>query len=472
MGAGMPESDDTGQAAEPTSRLGSSAAGQAAGGSATAGDPAESVGASASAQSGSRWRALPLRPMRRWHAYRERQLELLAESNRLQREQTEAARQPAPGPSPAQAGDPGVAGPPEPSAEMTAAARRAAGVHISSPFFIGFVGALGVLTAYLLVTNLARLTMVFTVVIVALFLTLVLNPIVEAFVRHGAPRGFSVGAVFLGLLGVVAFLGFLVIPPVVSEIGIFVERAPRYVQELNDRPWFADLDEQYNITTRLEEEVENRLSDTAFISTVFGGVLGAAGWIAAGTVGVFSTLILTLYFLAAFPNVKDAAYKIVPASRRPRVIALAEEMMRRVGGYALGQILVASINAFCSWIMMMILNIPYAIVLAVVVGILGLIPLVGATLGAVIVALVALFQTPTLALVVIGYFLIYQQVENYLVVPKVMQRTVSVPGAVTVVAVLAGGTMLGVMGALLAIPVAAGLLLLYEEVVVPRQSKL
>ena len=123
--------------------------------------------------------------------------------------------------------------------------------------------------------------------------------------------------------------------------------------------------------------------------------------------------------------------------------------------------------------MMQILGIPYAAILAVTVGLLGLIPLIGATLGAIIVALgAAVSASPTLALVVLVYYVVYQQVENYWIVPRIMKRTVSVPGAVTVIAVLAGGTLLGMLGALIAIPVAAGLLLIYEEVLVPRQERL
>ena len=131
----------------------------------------------------------------------------------------------------------------------------------------------------------------------------------------------------------------------------------------------------------------------------------------------------------------------------------------------------ATLNGIFSFIMMSIVGIPYAAVLAVSVGILGLIPMVGATLGAVLVVIVALFQSGTAALIVAVYYVVYQQIENYVVSPRIMQRTVSVPGAVTVVAALAGGTLLGVVGALMAIPVAAGLLLLYQEVLLPRQQQ-
>jgi len=187
-------------------------------------------------------------------------------------------------------------------------------------------------------------------------------------------------------------------------------------------------------------------------------------------VSVFTVLVLTLYFLSSLPTIKRAAYAMVPASRRPRVAILAEEIMRRVGSYAIGQVLVATINACCSYLMMKIVGIPYAAVLAVVVGLLGLIPMVGATLGALVVALVALFGDPVRALIALTYFLVYQQIENYLISPRIMQRTVSVPGAVTIIAAMVGGALAGVLGALLAIPTAAGLLLLYEEVLVPRQA--
>ncbi|HRA44651.1 MAG TPA: AI-2E family transporter, partial [Phycicoccus sp.] len=151
--------------------------------------------------------------------------------------------------------------------------------------------------------------------------------------------------------------------------------------------------------------------------------------------------------------------------------SLSEEIMRRVGSYAIGQVAIATVNAIASWVMMTILDIPYAAVLAVAVGFLGLIPMVGATLGAAVVSTVAFFDEPRKAVIAIIYYVIYQQIENYLFVPRIMQRTVSVPGAVTVVAALTGGTLLGMLGALLAIPAAAGLLLLYEEVLVPRQQR-
>lgn len=222
---------------------------------------------------------------------------------------------------------------------------------------------------------------------------------------------------------------------------------------------------------RAQEEFTKRVQDGSLIGQLFGGVLGAGRMLINGIFQFFTILILTLYFLSALPRIKQAAYAAVPASRRPRIVSLSEEIMRRAGAYAAGQGLVATINGVCSFIMMSIVGIPYAAVLAVVVGLLGLIPMVGATIGAVVVGMIAFLNEPRHALIVAIYYIVYQQLENYVVVPRIMTSTVSVPGALTVVAALAGGTLLGVIGALLAIPVAAGLLLLYEEVLLPRQAQ-
>ena len=205
------------------------------------------------------------------------------------------------------------------------------------------------------------------------------------------------------------------------------------------------------------------MTDQQFLEGVLGGILGAGRAVLNGVFQVFTVLVLTLYFLSSLPRAKHAAYALVPSTRRIRVESLSEEIMRRTGSYAIGQVVIATLNAVLSWVMMRIVGIPYAAVLAVTVGLLGLIPMIGATLGAAVVCIVAFFDEPKKALIALIYYLVYQQFENYVVAPRVMQRTVSVPGPVTIVAALAGAALLGVLGALLAIPVAAGLLLLYEE---------
>jgi len=340
-----------------------------------------------------------------------------------------------------------------------------------SPFYLGFVGAIGVLVAYGLVTLVTRLSTVLTLLTVALFLALGLDPIVEWLRTRGLARQWAVVVVFFGVI--VVFIGVvsLLVPPVVQEATQLAGQAPDLTQQLLRNPRLRALDDQYGLVSRVERELQTRLTSGQLWTTVFGGVLGAGKAVASGFFSAFTVLILTLYFLASLPLVKASAYRMVPRSRRQRVTLLSEEISRRVGGYFMGQITVATINGACSYVMMKVLGIPYAAVLAVAVGILGLVPMVGAILGAVLVVVVALFHSTTAALIVTVYYVIYQQLENYFISPKIMQRTVAVPGAVTVIAALAGGTLLGVLGALMAIPVAAGLLLVYQQVLVPRQEQ-
>jgi predicted PurR-regulated permease PerM len=357
---------------------------------------------------------------------------------------------------------------PEPRGAFGRAGRP---LNRQSPFYVGFVGAIGVLAAYGLWQAVSSLGTVLTLLTVAFFLTLSLNPVVELLVRRGLRRGGAVAAVFAMVVGVFVLLGFVVVPPVAQQATELAQSAPGYVNDVLSSPRVRDIDQHYHVVEKIQEEIDKRLTDGDFMSQVAGGVLGAGRVVAEGVLSTLTVLVLTLYFLSSLPTLKQAAYAVVPASRRPRVISLSEEIMRRVGSYAIGQVVVAAVNAFCAWIMMSIVGIPYAAVLAVAVGFLGLVPMVGATLGAVLVAVVALFDDPKKAVIALVYFVIYQQTENYLVAPRIMQRTVSVPGAVPIVAALIGGTLLGMLGALLAIPAAAGLLLLYDEVLVPRQRR-
>lgn len=340
-----------------------------------------------------------------------------------------------------------------------------------SPFYIGFVGAIGILTAYELWRLVSSLGTVFTLIAVAFFLTLSLDPVVGLLVRRGLRRGVSVSIVFALVVLVFVLIGLVVVPPVSQQATDLVNRAPSLVNDVLNAQWVRDLDRNYQVLGRLQTEFNSRITDSTFLSQVAGGLLGAGQIIASGIFSTLTVLVLTLYFLVSLPSLKQAAYAVVPASRRPRVISLSEEIMRRVGSYAISQVAVAAFNAFCSYIMMSLVQIPYAAVLAVGVGVLGLVPMIGATLGASLVAFVALFDDPKKAVIALVYFIVYQQLENYLLAPRIMQRTVSVPGAVTVVAALAGGALLGMVGALIAIPTAAGLLLLYDEVLVPRQRR-
>jgi predicted PurR-regulated permease PerM len=419
-------------------------------------------------------------PVTRWGDFRRRQLAALEESNRIAARSRDAAdgdddESPVPAGvdtlRDADAGAPaGAVRPPSSGAEATyGVVGRPLNRH--SPFYVGFLGATGALLAIGLWGLVGRLSTTLTLLIVSIFLALALNPIVDTLVARGMQRSGAVAVVFAGVLVAFGLVAALVIPPVVVQSAELAQQAPSYVENALGSPWVREIDKSYDVIDKVQAELQARMTDQQFLEGVLGGLLGAGKAVLNGVFQVFTVLVLTLYFLSSLPRAKQAAYLMVPATRRFRVESLSEEIMRRTGSYAIGQVVIATLNAVLSYVMMRIVGIPYAAVLAVTVGLLGLIPMIGATLGAAVVCIVAFFDEPRKALIALVYYLIYQQLENYVVAPRVMQHTVSVPGPVTIVAALAGAALLGVLGALLAIPVAAGLLLLYEEVLVPRQRR-
>jgi predicted PurR-regulated permease PerM len=342
----------------------------------------------------------------------------------------------------------------------------------NGPLYIGFVGAIGALLAWNLLKLVADLSSVLTLVGIAAFLAIGLDPLVRFLQRRGLSRGLAVTAVFFGLLAVFAGFSAAVVPTIVSQATALTNQTPDLIENLLKTKFIRDLDANYGVIQKASDELQTKISDGGTVLQLFGGVLGAGKAVLSGFVSTFTVLVLTLYFLASLHGIAEAGYRLVPASRRPRVRALGDEIIRRIGGYVAGQVAVATINGVCTFILLTILGVPYAIVLSIAVAILGVIPLVGATLGAVVVVIVGLFQSWQIAVIIAVYYLLYQQLENYVIAPRIMSRTVSVPGAVALIAALAGAGLLGVLGALIAIPIAAAILLIVQEVTIPRQDRM
>ncbi|WP_432557889.1 AI-2E family transporter [Granulicoccus sp. GXG6511] len=338
-----------------------------------------------------------------------------------------------------------------------------------SPFAIGFFGALGALVAITLVTILGQIQSILVLVVLSLFISLGLNPAVETLNRRGLRRGFSVGLVAIAALAVVVLAGWAVVPVFTVQITQLFTSAPDLLVELRNNPQIAELDRQYGIIQRATEFFTSQ----GLLNSVFGGLLGAGRLLANAVFSLIVTAVLTLYFLASLPAIKETIYRLAPASRRARVRYLADEMFRRIGGYLSGMFLVVTTSGTCSFIFMMVIGLAnYALALAVMVALFAFIPLVGSNLSMILVSLVALTTIgPWAAVATIVYFLIYQQFEAYVIQPRVMKRQVDVPGVLVIVAALAGGTLLGIVGALMAIPTAAALLLLYREVLLPRLDR-
>jgi predicted PurR-regulated permease PerM len=335
-----------------------------------------------------------------------------------------------------------------------------------SPFRIGFAGALGVGTAYLLYQAVVSARSVLVLVIVAAFLAIGLNPIVSRLERTGMRRGAAVAIVFVALLAFFALFGYAVLPPVITQVANFVEALPTYVRDLQGNPTIKDLDGRFGVLQKLNDYV----TTGDFGTRIAGNVVSVTQQIAGLVLKALTILILTLYFLSSFNAIKHTAYRLVPRSRRARVSLIGDEILGRVGGYVAGAVVVALIAGVTSLIWVSALGVPYPLALALIVTLTDVIPLIGATIGAVVVTAVAFFVSLPVGIATGIFFLVYQQLENYLVYPRVMSRSVDVNPAAAIVGALIGGTLLGFVGALLAVPATAAIQLILREVLVPRQD--
>lgn len=334
------------------------------------------------------------------------------------------------------------------------------------PFLFGLVGGLGVLTAIAIAQMVVSALHVIVLIVVAMFLAVGLNPAVEALQRRGLSRRWAISLVFTGVIVAFALFGVAVVPPVSQQLGEFLTALPGYLQGLSAHPTLRELDATYQILPKLTAFVTGTLAPS--LAT---GVVGAGLVVLDGMFTTVTLLALMLYFLGSLHSTKAYLLKLVPASRRERTEALSEQILAGIGGYVAGNILISVIAGVLSWIFLSIVGVRYALALALVVALTDLIPLVGATIGAVLVTGVAMLGSVPAGIACAVFFLIYQQVENYLIYPRVMKRSVDVTPAATVIAALFGGALLGIVGALLAIPVAAAIALIIREIVMPRQAR-
>lgn len=338
-----------------------------------------------------------------------------------------------------------------------------------SPFLFGLTGALGVAVAWGLVQAVINVRQVIVLLIVALFLAMGLNPAVEFLQRRRIARKWAVLLVFLGLLVFVVGFFAAIVPPLVQQSTDLWQNRNGYLDSLQHNGTIRRLDAQYHIVQRAQHLLDTQGQQLG--SKVATGLVGAGKAIVGGVFSAFSVLILTLYFLASLPKIKQTFYRLAPRTRRERITLLGDEITQRVGGYVSGATVIAFIAGLTSYIWLLAWQVPYALPLALCVLLLDLIPMVGATIGAVLVTLVSFTSGPITGIATGLFYVAYQQAENYLIYPRVMRRAVELPAAMTIIAVLIGGSLLGVIGALLAIPTAAGLLLVFREVVLPRLER-
>jgi predicted PurR-regulated permease PerM len=332
-----------------------------------------------------------------------------------------------------------------------------------SPFLVGMAAAAGVAVTYGLVQLLLSVRAILILIGLALFLAVGLEPAVSWLVRRRFPRWVAVTTVLLVTLAAIG--GFLAatIPVLVDQAGQLVRRAPGYLRQATDHnSVLGQLNDRLQLQQRLERAVSGQDAN------LLGGLVGAGQAVFSALTSFLILVVLTVYFLADLPRIRAVGYRLVPASRRPRAILLGDEIVAKVGGYVLGNLLISVIAGALTYGWLLIFGVPYALLLPIMVAVLDLIPAVGSITAGIIVSLVALTLSLPICLATVGFFIVYRLVEDYLLIPKIIGGVLKVPALITVVAVIVGGALLGVVGAVIAIPVAAALQLLAREILVPR----
>ncbi len=302
-----------------------------------------------------------------------------------------------------------------------------------------------------------------------------LDPAVQKLEKLGLPRiagVFTVVIAFaLSLLGLLSW----VIPKVANQTVQLINGFPDTFEQFLNSSFFTGIDEKFKIRNWVDNEVNESFaaitSDTNVVSGFLNSLATAGSTVANIITGTIIVLFLSLYFLASLPMMKAWLVRLTPASRRQRVGLLTEKITGSVGNYVMGQAIVALLNGSYALIIMLITQVPYPQLLTLFVVILAFIPLIGGVSAGVLVSLLSLMSSWHTALIFAICYFIYLQVEAYFISPRIMSKAVAVPGGVAVIAVAAGGALWGVLGALIAIPVAASLLILVQEVLIPRQDQ-
>lgn len=324
-----------------------------------------------------------------------------------------------------------------------------------------------------------ELATVLTYVGAAFFLALGLDPLITWLETHKFPRWAAILTVLVGVIVVFGGLVANVIPLLVNQFASLVDTvslALTRAQYSSASPLGALLDlldEQIHISEYIDvnatlDGINSWLQDPANIADIGSGVLEVGAGIVSGVFAGLIILILTIYFTASLHRVKSTAYRFVPASKRTQFIQISEQITSSVGRFVVGQFTQAFINGVLSLIFLSIIGAPYPMLLASIAFLLGLIPLVGTLTASIIITLACLFESPTTAIIAGIYYLIYMQIEAYVLSPRIMGKAVQVPASVVVIAALAGGTLLGLLGALIAIPTAAAIIILMNQLLLPK----
>jgi predicted PurR-regulated permease PerM len=334
-----------------------------------------------------------------------------------------------------------------------------------SPFVVGFAAAIGVGLAYLLFRVVVDARDILILVVLSLFFAIGLDPVVRLVQSWGMRRSLAVAVVFFLLAAVGAGFGFAVVPPLVDQVTNFSHHLPGYITDLENNHAIHRLDARVHVLSKIRTYVDSG----DLTKTLAGRALTAGTALASTIFDGLSVLILTLYFMAYLDDIVDFGTRLVPRSHREGASEVGAKIARQLGEYVAGNLLVALIAGAVTLVWLAIVGAPTPIALAFVVALLDVIPLVGAAIAAIIVSTIVSIDSIPLGIATIVFFIAYQIGENYVLVPRLFPTRVTINPAATIIGALAGATLLGVVGFLIAIPLVAVIDLVLRDVVIPRQ---
>jgi len=332
---------------------------------------------------------------------------------------------------------------------------------------VGFGLGVGLLLAYGLAQALLGAEQVLVLLLLSLFLAVSLEPAVSGLVRLGARRGFAVAVVVLVVVGVVAGFIALAVPPVTTEINAVINAIPEWIKQLHDHhSTLGRIEDRYHVL----EKVKQHFSGGDATGTLFSGVLGVGRELVGALAGLLAVSTLTIYLLTGMPLIKRFALRFVSAPRREAAGILTDRIMTQVGRYMLANLATSVLAGLATLLWALWFGVPYPALLGVLVAIMDLVPIIGSTVGGVVVSLVALAVSVPVAIATAVFYTVFRFAEDHLVNPLTMKFVVRIHPAATMLAVLAGGTLLGIIGALVAVPAATAVGLILEEVVFPARD--
>lgn len=343
--------------------------------------------------------------------------------------------------------------------------------RLDSPFGAGFLLTLGGLAALLLGIAVTNISTVIIYIAFAMFAALGLDPVVKWFGRHNVKRPWAITIVFFVFGVLIVGLLWLVIPTLIDQLGSFVSSIPATITSFQQTDFFHWLEGLFGDGLgTLVTDLQTFLTNPANIAAISGGVLKVGAGIATGLSGGLIVVVLTLYFVASLPGIKESLNRFAPARNRVKVRDMTDQITDSVGSYLMGMVILAFFNSVIAFILHLVLGLPFPLLMGVIAFIITIIPLVGPVLYWIFATVLALFTSPVSALIFGLAYLVYIQIEAYVLTPRVMSRAISIPGSLVVIGALIGGTLLGLLGALIAVPVTASILLIIKQVFIPRQD--